>query len=161
MAKAKTTKTVSTRKHIDYEELVKELLSQISVEAQISVSETEDLIQVQLETPEPAVLIGYHGETLSSLERVLGLIVEKRTGEWKKLTINVGDYRERREETLKNLALTTAQRVKFSGNPWPLPPLSASERRIVHLILGDHPDVYSESEGEGKTRRIVVKPRSK
>jgi spoIIIJ-associated protein len=141
------------------QELAEELMSLLELEATITSVTEDEIIKIQIDTPEPGLLIGFHGETLSGLEKILGLMLEKKTGNWQKITVNVGDYKERREETLKNLALNTAQRVKFSGQPWPLPPLSPSERRFVHMLLGDHPDVVTESEGEGVNRRIMVKPR--
>lgn len=142
-------------------DLTEKLLKLLGVEAKIEVGEDKEneAIKVQIETQEAGILIGYHGETISSLQLILGIIVSKKIGEWARVVVNVGDYREKREEVLRRMALTAAQRAKFANEPIVLPPLTASERRIIHLVLSGHPDVISESEGEGKDRRLVVKPR--
>ena len=69
------------------------------------------------------------------------------------------DYRERRKESLERMALSAAQRIKFSGESQSLPAMSSAERRIVHLALVDDQEVETESEGEGMSRRVVVKPK--
>lgn len=150
MDKIKTTKEVT-------EELLKLLL----LEAKVEVSEDVEnkAINVAIETEEPGILIGYHGETLSSLQLMLGIMVSKKINEWIRVVINVGDYREKREEVLKRMALSAAQKAKFSQESVTLPPLSGNERRMIHLVLTDNPDVTTESEGEGDERRVVVKPK--
>lgn len=139
------------------------LLELLGIEAKAEVSENKEneAIKVQIETPDPGTLIGFHGQSLNALQLVLGLIVNKKLGEWQRVIINIGDYREKRAEQLEILALNTAQKVKFSGQPSWIPNLSSFERRLVHLTLANHPDVVTESEGEGNYRRLIVKPRSK
>lgn len=142
-------------------EITEELLKLLLLEAKVEVSEDKEnkAISVAIETEEPGILIGYHGETLSSLQLMLGIMVSKKINEWVRVVVNVGDYREKREEVLKRMALSAAQKAKFSQEPVTLPPLSGNERRIIHLVLTDNPDVTTESEGEGEERRVVVKPR--
>ena len=143
------------------EEVTVELLKLLEVEVKIKAEEDKEneAIRIQIETSDPGILIGYHGETLSSLQLILGIVVSKKIGEWIRIIVNIGDYRQKREETLHRMALTAAQRAKFSNEPVALPPLTPSERRIIHIALSGHPDVISESEGEGENRRVVVKPR--
>lgn len=143
------------------EEVTTELLKLLEIEAKIKVEEDKEnkAIKIQIETSDPGILIGYHGETLSSLQMLLGIIVSKKVGEWTRIVVNIGDYRQRREEVLERMALSAAQKAKFSGEPVILPPLSAQDRRVIHLTLSGHPDVTSESEGEGESRRLIVKPR--
>lgn len=143
------------------EDLTEGLLKLIGVEAKAEVQEDKEngVIKIQIETPEPGILIGYHGETLSAFQVVLGIMISRKLGEWIRVAVNIGDYREKREEVLRQMALTAAQKAKFSGEPVVLPELSASERRIIHLVLVDHPDAISQSEGEGENRRLVVKPK--
>lgn len=144
-------------------ETAEELLKLLKVEAKLEVVEDKEneAIKVQIETEEPGILIGHHGEALNALQLILGLTMSKKLDQWQRIIVNVGDYREKREEQLKNLALNTAQKVKFSGQATTIPNLTSFERRIVHLVLADHPDVTTESEGEGETRRLAVKPKSK
>lgn len=143
------------------QEIVEELLELLRVEAKVEVGEDKEneAVKVQIETEEPGILIGHHGETLNALQLILGLIINKKLEEWQRIIVNVGDYREEREKQLKNLALNTAQKVKFSREPAILTGLSSFERRIIHLALAEHPDIVTESEGEGNYRRLVVKPK--
>jgi len=140
-------------------EVLKEILGQLGIEANFKLEEKEGTVFVNLETSTPGILIGYHGRTLFSLQRIISLIVYRRVGEWLKIILNVGDYRQRREETLKRMALSLAQKVKFSGQEQALPPMSSAERRIIHLVLSGDPEIATESRGEGKERRVVVKPK--
>jgi spoIIIJ-associated protein len=73
--------------------------------------------------------------------------------------VDVDGYREKRAVQLTAMAESFALQAVSSGQPVFLPPMSASERRVVHLALQDRPDVYSESEGEGSDRRLVIKPK--
>ncbi len=142
------------------EKLAKELLGQLEMKAKMKVTtDQEGIIYLQLETDDPGVLIGYHGETLFSLQTILSLMTYRQVGEWVRVVVNVNDYRERRQESLEKMALSAAQRVKFSGETQSLPPMPAAERRVVHLFLANDPEVATESEGEGYQRRVVVKPR--
>lgn len=142
-------------------ETAEQLLKLLQIEATVEVSEDQQggLVNVQLKTPEPGILIGYHGETLSALQLILGVLSGKRIGEWVKLTVNVGDYRQKREETLQRMALSAAQRAQFSGQPVVLENLSPFERRVIHLALSGHSEVEATSEGEGRERKLVIRPR--
>jgi len=141
------------------EEFLKEILSYLGIEASFKLEEKQEAVFVNLETPTPGILIGYHGRTLFALKRILALIVYRHGGEWPKIVLDVGGYRQKREETLKRMALSFAQKVKFSGQEQELPPMSSEERRIIHLVLNGDPEVITESRGEGKERRVVIKPK--
>lgn len=140
------------------ETTTKKLLKHLGVEAKTKVGQDkEGVVHVQLETEEPGILIGYHGETLSSFQLILAMMVYRQTGEWVRILVNVGDYRERRRESLERMALSAAQKVKFSGEEYALPSMTPAERRIIHLTLADDPEITTESEGEGRNRRVVIK----
>lgn len=142
------------------ETLTKKLLKNLGVEAKAKFSQDkEGVVHVQLETDDPGVLIGYHGETLASIQLILAMMVYRQTNEWVRVLVNVGDYQERRQESLERMALSAAQKVKFSGEEYALPTMTPAERRIIHLTLADDPEVTTESEGEGRDRRVVVKPK--
>ena len=119
----------------------------------------EEVLKISLETDEAGLLIGYHGQTLSALELILNLIIAQKLGEWQRISLEVGDYRQKKEEALKNLAQKIVARVKETGEAAALPYLTAAERRLIHLFLQDHPEVLTESQGEGENRRLVIKPR--
>lgn len=142
-------------------EATSELLTEIGLKGEVKTEFDEEarIIKIQIESPETALLIGFHGETLQSLQLILSFMAHKILNEWIKVNVNVGDYRQKREEQLKKLALNLAMKAKFSGETQIIPNLSASERRIIHLALADHPEVVSESEGEGRNRVLTIKPK--
>jgi len=140
--------------------LTKELIKQLGVKVKVEVSEDkEGVVHVQLETDDPGILIGYHGETLASLQLILAMMVYRKTDEWARILVNVGDYQERRKESLERMALSAAQKVKFSGEEHALPSMISAERRIVHLALANDSEIITESEGEGRSRRVIIKPK--
>lgn len=106
------------------------------------------------------LMIGRRGETLRSLQFLLNTIVNRVAGRWPQLVVDVGNYRQRRQESLESLARRVAEQVRTTRRPMPLEPMQAYDRRIVHMALRDDQTVYTESTGEGETRRIVVFPRS-
>lgn len=128
-------------------------------EVEVGVKLEEDIYHITLQTPSPALLIGYHGETLSALQLVLGQHLHAATGRWLNLSLNVNDYRERRATALKTLADSAINQVIASGQPHPLPPLPASERRVIHLYLTDHPQVITSSQGVGRSRSVIISPK--
>ena len=140
-------------------DLLNDLFEKVGVKETFEVSETEDMINVVITSEDPGLIIGHHGDTLDSLQLVLSLMVAKRLGEYKRVSIEVGDYKKNRADYLKNLAEQTKDRVLTEGREIYLPNLKSWERREVHMYLQDDNDVYSESVGEGKERTLVVKPR--
>lgn len=140
--------------------IVDELLKLLEVEVKPVIEEKDGLINIQLQTDNPGILIGYHGDTLASLQIMLSMMVYRKLGTWVKILVDVGDYRERRKETLDKMALSAAQKVKFSGQDYAFPPMSSGDRRIIHLALSENPDVTTESQGEGFERRVVVKSKA-
>ncbi len=148
-------------------EVLERLLDLLGVEATVEVRYPSGL-QAQGEPSAPAldivdgdlgILIGRRGETLSSLQFIVNLIVSKRLGRHSSLVVDVEGYRVRREETLRSLAQRMAERAMQTGEPVALEAMPPSERRIVHLALRDHPDVVTESVGEDEQRKVVISPR--
>jgi spoIIIJ-associated protein len=137
------------------------LLASLEIEAQVTVEEDKEnnLIRLFIDSPEAAGLIGFHGETLQAIQLILSFMVHQELEEWIKLQVDVSGYRQKREEQLQKLALNLAMKAKFSGETQMIPNLLASERRFVHLVLADHPEVESFSEGEGKQRVLMIKPK--
>jgi len=105
------------------------------------------------------VLIGRRGDTLASLQYVLNLIMRRRTRSHLIFGVDVEGYRRRREDSLCNLALRMADRVRASGQSLTLEPMPPAERRIVHITLADDPDVLTVSIGEGDARKVAITPR--
>ncbi len=105
-------------------------------------------------------LIGRKGERLSALQHLVNLMLSKEMGAWTRVLVDVEDYRGRRERQLRELADRAAARVVETGKMLQLEPMSALERRWIHLSLRDHPGVATQSIGEEPNRRVVLVPRS-
>ena len=138
-----------------------EFFEKIGVSGEITIEEKDGYFYLTLKNDEPASLIGYHGQTLESLQLILNLILTKHLGEYVKTVLDISDWRKRREDVLKEMAQKTAIKAKFSGSPQILSGLNAFERRIIHLVLQDHLDVITQSEGEGEERIIKILPKTK
>ena len=140
-------------------ETVKELLGKLGLVAEVAVAEgEEESFQVDINGEDLGALIGYHGETLSSLQLFLNLLVHRKIGEWRRVLVDIGGYRKEREQKLFDLAQRTADKVRFLQAPVTLTPMPAFERRLVHMALGEEEGIETESMGEGWERRVVVKP---
>jgi spoIIIJ-associated protein len=138
-------------------EEAEELLSKIGTQGTVSIEEVDGSLNVHIDTEENALLIGKHGNTLSSLELILSLITAKRTGDFKRVVIEVGGYRQAREDYLKDLAGRLRDEVVATGVEKTVRGLKPWERRVVHMFLAEDPDVLSESEGEDRDRILVIK----
>ncbi len=138
-------------------DIIQELFKLLEIEAKFTLEEKEGIVNIQVETDQPGIFIGYHGETLAALQLMIGMIFYRKSGEWQRILVNVGDYRERRQDALEKMALSVAQKVKFSQQSQALPPMSAAERRLVHVTLANDPEVETLSEGEGQQRHVVVR----
>jgi spoIIIJ-associated protein len=149
---------------VDGVALARDLLDQImqamGVEATVGAQRQGDgSVRLLVEGHDMGVVIGKHGSTINALQYLVGLILQKRTGERTRLVIDAEGYRNRREQALKEMALTYAQRVKETGNEAVLDALQSYERRIIHNSLADDPHVFTYSEGEEPDRRVVISPR--
>lgn len=145
-------------------ETVSELLQRMGVEAEISahwgeVSEGSHIrpLHVDVEGKDLSILIGRRGETLSALQYITRLIVGKELQRPVAVVIDVEGYRARRERQLRQLAKRMAQQAVEQGRSTSLEPMPANERRIIHIELRDHPQVYTESVGEGDRRKVTIK----
>jgi len=140
--------------------LTSELLSLMGTKADATVSydKANGCYLVDIDGgDETGLLIGKKGETLLSLQTILGILLKQKTGEWERVTVNVGDYLEKEEEYLKNLAQSAAARAKETGEPQSLYNLKPNQRRIIHLSLSEDKGITTESLGEGEERYLVVK----
>ena len=148
--------------------ILEELLSMMGVIASV-VPKTETIVDGEKETTTPitfdikgddlGILIGRRGQTLSSLQYIVRLIVGHQTQAWVPIIIDVEGYKQRRYEALQALAWRIAEQVKAGQAPFTLEPMSAYERRIVHLALSEHPDVTTQSIGEGEARKVIILPK--
>lgn len=139
--------------------LAEELFSLAGVNVNVLVEEKEDsTYEVNLETPdETGLLIGFRGENINSIQTVLGIMVKGNTGEWVRIIVNVGDYRQKQEQKLEDLANQSADRAIETKEPQPIYNLTAGQRRTIHMFLSKREDVITESEGVEPERYLVIK----
>jgi spoIIIJ-associated protein len=149
--------TAAERK--DIEALIEKLFVLLEIEGTFTLEEHEDILDVLMETKDSGMVIGYHGEVLESLQLVLSLAVAKKLGRFVRVSIEVDGYKKNRTEYLHNLAIQVKEKALSENKEQVLSNLKSWERRIVHLYLQSDEQVTSESEGEGKDRVLVVRPR--
>ncbi len=150
--------------------ILEELLQRMDIHAYVTPvvtrvpgqkGDVEETITLHVEGADEeamGLLIGRRGETLRSLQFLLNLLVSRRVQKWPQIVVDVGNYRQRRQESLEGLARRMAERVRQTGRPIMLEPMAAYERRIVHLALREDKTIYTESTGEGENRKIVIYP---
>lgn len=148
-------------------EIISELLEKMNVKGQVSgyVTEPDDLTGqrvniIDISGDDLGVLIGPRGETLDSLQFLSRLMAAHRLHRRANFVVDVEGFRKRREQALTRLAERMADKVRQRGEPIGLEPMSPYERRIVHMTLRDAPDVYTESTGEGRQRRVRIIPKA-
>ena len=142
-------------------ESIREIIEKLQVPATIEVSSQDSIFFVDIDSEDSSLLIGKHGVNLESLQFILAVRIKTLTGSDDfEIYVDVGNWRRKKEEKLKQMALDAAQRVESENEPQAIYNLTNSERRVVHVALADHPAVETISEGEGENRHIIVKPRS-
>jgi spoIIIJ-associated protein len=147
------------------EEVVSKLIHHLGMKAQVSANydeaNTDDRrsIQVDVRGEDLSALIGRHAETLAAFQHIASLIVGKQTQQWVQLTVDVEGYRSRREKQIRQLANRMADQVTKTGRKVTMEPMSANERRVVHIELRGHPAVTTESTGEDPYRKVVILPK--
>jgi len=140
------------------ESTAKELLSRIGLEGNVRVSQNEEgSFAVDVTCPDPQLYIGEKGQTMAEILYVLKALLRKKLGEAVYINLDINDYRKNKEHYVRELARTTADEVSLLKTPRELPPMTPSERRLVHLELQERSDIATESVGEGQERRVVVR----
>ena len=154
-------KDKTPKKGLKTKDILGEILKALEIDGTFDLKEREEEgVEITLDTQDSGIVIGFHGDTLESLQLILSLVLSKKLGEFKRVSIEVGDYKKNRSEWLTNLAQETKEKVLSQNKEVYLENLKSWERRIVHLILQDDKEVLSESIGEGKDRVLVVKLKS-
>jgi len=153
-AKVKVTKKFSV------EEIVNNFLGKVfeamEMTVKIDVTLTEEEVNINLTGEDMGVLIGKRGQTLDSLQYLVSLVVNKETDNYLRVKVDTENYRERRKETLENLAKNIAYKVTRTRRPVSLEPMNPYERRIIHSALQNNKFVTTKSEGEEPFRHVVV-----
>ena len=139
--------------------LLHDIFDCMKLEVNIQAREREQELLLDLAGKDLGILIGRRGETLDALQDLINLSVNKSQEQKKKIVIDIEGYRNRREETLQNLALKLADKARQRGRNVVLEPMNAQERRIIHTALQGREDIYTFSEGEEPYRKIIIAPR--
>ncbi len=153
---------IRVRKKESITDVVKNFLNKtftamnLVVEIELDYDEENSQINIELKGDDMGMLIGKRGQTLDSLQYLTSLVANKKTEEYVKIKIDTENYRQRRKETIENLAKNVASKVKKTGRPAFLEPMNPYERRIIHAALQDDKYVDTHSEGEEPHRKVVV-----
>jgi spoIIIJ-associated protein len=139
--------------------LVEGLLKHMGVRAQVSVRQGAEPLTLDISGRDLGALIGWRGETLRALQAVTNVMVGRHLAEGERVIVDVERYRQRREHTVREIAMRAARQVKMTGDAITLDAMQPFERRAIHLALEGDPDVTSSSIGEEPERRVVVGPR--
>lgn len=145
-------------------EILETLIRHLDFEAEVRVSGegSETVLNVAGTSPEAAEelgsLIGRRGERLQAIQHLVNLMLSRKLGEWARVTVDIEEYRGRREAQLRALARKAGERVRETGRAVQLEPMTALERRWVHMELQGAPGIATESAGEEPERRVVVIP---
>jgi spoIIIJ-associated protein len=138
-------------------DVLQHILHYMNIRAAVQVRSDNPLtLNIQGINENLGLLIGRRGETLSALQLLVSLIVSHRTKHRMRIIVDAENYRERREENLRSLALRVAQQVRNYRRSIALEAMPPHERRIVHIALADSKDISTESIGEGEARRVVI-----
>ena len=133
------------------------VLSTMKIDAEINIEEDNDTLHINLSGKNMGILIGYRGETLDSIQYLVSLVVNKvHDLPHKRVVLDTENYRSKREETFKGVAIKTANRVIKTKKAFKLEPMNPYERRIIHSALQNNAFVVTHSEGEEPFRRVVI-----
>ena len=166
---SKPTEAASQLVELDEDAAVKELAlyltnitNEMGVPALVKIQhEANGLIVMNLETSKQGMLIGKHGKILNALQYLAQVFLHRVAKEKLSVVVNVGNYRQKREEVLVRLAQRTAEKVKETGRPVFLEPMPAFERKMIHSALSKDDYIKTHSEGEDPYRYLVVEPAKK
>lgn len=136
------------------EMIVKQLV--LSDETTVTVKRKKDVIMYQINTTKQGLVIGKHGKTLNAIQYLAQVFLHRQSKEKRSIVVNVGDYREKRQEILERLAERTAQKVIQTKRPIFLEPMPAFERKQIHAVLSKHDAVQTHSEGDEPYRYLVI-----
>lgn len=137
-------------------EFLDQVVARMAVRGRVGAEERDGRLCVEVEGDDLGVLIGHRGRTLDALEYLVNVAVGRECGARQRVVLDVAGYRERRAEAVRRMALRAAERVRRTGRPVSLEPMTARERKLVHLALQDDPELVTRSEGEEPFRKIVI-----
>jgi spoIIIJ-associated protein len=142
-------------------EVIGEIFRKMEIDCAIAdIKEGESKVYIELESKNNSgLIIGRKGKTLESLQFMVNLIVNHKTGSDKKIILDIESYRAKRERALRKMSKDIAFKVIKSGKPWTLEPMNPFERRLIHLTLQNDTRVTTKSEGQGIYRKVTIMPK--
>jgi spoIIIJ-associated protein len=140
-------------------EFIQRVVDLMGVEAHVSAGETPEWVRAEISGDDLGLLIGRHGATIDALQYLAAIVVNGDRRERRQVIVDAEGYRDRRAASLTALADRTAQKVARDSTAITLKPMTAAERKVIHLHLKDHPRVQTASEGNEPFRAVVVSPR--
>lgn len=138
-------------------DFLKSIFTNMGLMVEIRIKEVNNCLNINLSGANMGILIGYRGETLDSIQYLVGLVINKgNDGQYKRVLIDTENYRGRREETLRRLANRIAHKVKIERKSIALEPMNPYERRIIHSELQNNEKITTYSQGDEPYRRVIV-----
>jgi spoIIIJ-associated protein len=132
------------------------LFGTIGVDISTDIEEESNKLHVEIVSDSAGLIIGKRGKTLEALQLLTNIVVNKNEKNWKKVVLDIENYRDRREKTLKELAFKVAAKVKKIQKAQMLEPMNPFERRVIHMALQDDPIVSTKSEGSGNLKKVRI-----
>jgi len=140
------------------QEILKNLLGWLSDTAEVQVHERDDTIRLEIRGDRNGLLIGKRGQTLDALQYLINKVVNKSQSSWKRVEIDMEQYRSRREQSLKKMALRLGEKAKKKKKPVTIEAMNAHDRRIIHLALKNDTTLETRSIGKGEMRKLIIHP---
>ncbi|HOM77732.1 KH domain-containing protein [Patescibacteria group bacterium] len=144
---------------------LEEIFSFMGVDPDFTIDDNDDenSLAVKIWNEDLSFLIGYRGNCLKALKYYLSLVINKETQEdgWTRVNVDIDGYVERRQEKIEEITRNYIDKVRFFGQEIHMPNMDSSERFMVHNYVGNYPDIISQSEGQGFSRHVVLKPANK
>lgn len=140
-------------------EFTNKVLSASGLDLKASADGAQDELKIQIRGNDVALLLGHNAELLDALEYLGNRTTGRHAGEELRIVFDSGSYRAQREKELRLMAEKAAEKVRTSKAPFSFTPMSANERRLIHLALADDASVVTESQGSGENRKVTVRPK--
>jgi spoIIIJ-associated protein len=138
--------------------LISSILEAMDFDASVEVYDAGGFIAADVAPTDTALFIGQKGETIDALQYLVNVAAFKERSFFKRIVLDAEGYRQRRVEAIQGMAHRIARRAVRESRTVEMPPMNSSERRVVHLYLSENPNVSTESEGSGDSRRVTVSP---
>jgi spoIIIJ-associated protein len=151
-------RTPASAMQLQPHEVLAEIIRRMGYEVEVESSDGEEQLLINISGKDAGVLIGKKGQTLDALQFILNKVFRRDVEDHKPIVVDSGGYRQRRTEALVQLAQRLSEKATRTGKIVAVNPMSAHDRRIIHLALKETPGISTRSEGEGIYRRLLIVP---